>query len=387
MSNRFTAALRVLRTVILLGMAACGDDVTGDLDSGALSDAHITDGGARPDGPNFDAGSDPSDAGASDAAFAETGPDAVMTDLITEIRVTPPTTTLARGDEVALTAQAFNDRGEEVAATITWSSDDSTIVTVDASGRAIAAGAGTGIVRATSGDASGSAEIVVEPLDDYMKNYIEALFLGTGPFTPSDGAAACVTFPGRWAAYPRGTTVTIVASTTLDEGSDGVDTVALLRAAAVDVEVATLGAVRAVLTTTTDADPIPLANQATVTDHPDPISTGCAFDRGCVHSEFSDGDFTVIESNRIVLRESIQPADAYVHDTIGHGLMGMCHIDQAAIGGTSLSLMSGGPGAFTGDIADGLSPLDVAASRAVYATSLEPGARREDFVALELILP
>ena len=52
-------------------------------------------------------------------------------------------------------------------------------------------------------------------------------------------------------------------------------------------------------------------------------------------------------SSRATLRESIQPADAFVHDIIGHGVMGMCHIDQELIGGNDKSLMAGGPGAFT----------------------------------------
>jgi hypothetical protein len=47
-----------------------------------------------------------------------------------------------------------------------------------------------------------------------------------------------------------------------------------------------------------------------------------------------------------VLKQSIQPADTYVHDMIGHGIMGMCHVDHALIGGNDKSLMAGGPGTF-----------------------------------------
>ena len=67
--------------------------------------------------------------------------------------------------------------------------------------------------------------------DEFVKNYIEALFLGTGPLIPQDNFTACVTNRGQWAGFPRGTAVRVVASTTLDLGSDGVDTKQLIEAA------------------------------------------------------------------------------------------------------------------------------------------------------------
>jgi len=63
----------------------------------------------------------------------------------------------------------------------------------------------------------------------------------------------------------------------------------------------------------------------------------------------------------------------------------MCHIDQQLIGGNAVSLMAGGPGAFTGEIPDQLSPLDLAAVNAVYSSTLNPGATRSYFIQEGLI--
>ncbi len=224
-------------------------------------------------------------------------------------------------------------------------------------------------------------------LDEFTKDYIEAVFLGTGPLVPRDGFTACVTNPGRWASYPRGTRVDVVLSRTLDKGGDGVDTVQLVQAALRSVEQATLGAITTTVRTTSEDDPIPTPGQATATDHPNPVDAGCPLERGCVLFEFTDAQFTVIESARVVLKEEIQPADAFVHDLVGHGIMGMCHVDQMLVGGNDKSLMAGGPGSFSGMIPDGLSALDMAAARAVFSSGLKPGASRAEFLDAGLVNP
>ncbi len=220
-----------------------------------------------------------------------------------------------------------------------------------------------------------------------MRNYIEAIFLGSGPLIPQDNFTACVTNPGQWAGFPRGTTVHVVVSSTLDMASDGVDTKQLIEAALTTVNEATLGEIQTTFAVTEDPDPMPGLNEVTGTDHPSPQDTGCAFDRGCVHIDFTAPGSGIMISSRATQRESVQPADAFVHDIIGHGIMGMCHIDQELIGGNDKSLMAGGPGAFTGFIPDQLSTLDIAAANAVYGSSLNPGATRADFVAAGLINP
>ncbi len=223
--------------------------------------------------------------------------------------------------------------------------------------------------------------------DGFMKDYIEAIFLGTGPLIPQDGFTACPTRVGQWATFPRGTDITVIVSNTLDNGSDGEDTKLLVEQALATVSVATLGNILTVFMVTDDPDPHPGLNEVTATDHPSPQDTGCTFERGCVHIEFTEPGSGVMISSRSTLRESIQPSDAFVHDVIGHGILGMCHIDQALIGGNAKSLMAGGPGAFTGLIPDKLSELDIAAAQAVYGSSLNPGATRDDFVNAGLINP
>ncbi len=49
--------------------------------------------------------------------------------------------------------------------------------------------------------------------------------------------------------------------------------------------------------------------------------------------------------------------------------------------------MSRGAGVFSGETATELTPLDVAAAKAVYGSPLDPGATRNDFIELRLIDP
>jgi hypothetical protein len=63
-------------------------------------------------------------------------------------------------------------------------------------------------------------------------------------------------------------------------------------------------------------------------------------DNGCtIHDLAALG---VLRSSRAV-QTSSQTPNAFAHDIVGHGIMGMCHVDGNLIGGAGLSLMSGGP--------------------------------------------
>ncbi len=77
----------------------------------------------------------------------------------------------------------------------------------------------------------------------------------------------------------------------------------------------------------------------------------------------------------------------YVHDVVGHGIIGMCHIDARRICGPENSLMSRGADVFSGETAAALTALDVAAAKAVYASKLDPDATRDDFIKHRLIDP
>ena len=223
-------------------------------------------------------------------------------------------------------------------------------------------------------------------LTRFQKDYVEALFLGSGPLIPQDGAVACMGALGAWTAFPEGTQLDVIVSNTVDVSGPGEDTQQFIRNALEDISFATQGWLEVTMMTTDDPDPIPMDGQVSSTDHPDPISQGCSFQRGCTLSGYRDpGVFTILSWTRAVQLESIQPADAFVHDLIGHGIMGLCHIDQGLIGGNPVSLMSGGPGSFSGLIADKLSEADLIATRAVYGAGLPVGARRPVFLAADLV--
>ena len=76
--------------------------------------------------------------------------------------VRPAADTLLAGDTLRLAAEAFDANGHPVAgAEFAWSSSDSAVAAVDTAGLATAAGPGRAAVTATSGDASGQAELLV----------------------------------------------------------------------------------------------------------------------------------------------------------------------------------------------------------------------------------
>jgi len=205
---------------------------------------------------------------------------------------------------------------------------------------------------------------------------VEALFLGSGPLIPTDGFVACPT-QGVWSGFPRGTTVRVIVSTTVSE-----DKREAIRQVLEQIPEATNGAIGTTFELTDDPNPIPDINEVTSTSHPDPVSQGCPSEVGCtIHSFLAPGVFA---SSRAV-QPSTQTVNAYVHDVVGHGILGMCHIDGNLIDGPQNSLMSGGPGVFSGDIAAQLTTLDIEAAKAVYGSSLDPGATRDDFLLEELI--
>lgn len=172
-----------------------------------------------------------------------------------------------------------------------------------------------------------------------------ATFLGSGPLS----ARACPDI-GTWSGFPRGTS----------------------------------GDIQTVFELTDEADPIPGLNEVTSTSHANPSTEGCASDVGCTIPTFSD--VGVLASSRAV-QPSTQTVQAYVHDVIGHGVLGLCHIDGNLIGGPELSLMSGGEGIFSGEIAGELTMLDIESAILVYASSLQLGAVRSDFAQEGLVSP
>ncbi len=129
----------------------------------------------------------------------------------------------------------------------------------------------------------------------------------------------------------------MIVSNTLNNGSNGEDTKQLIERALATASIATPGNIRTVFMITDNPDPIPGLNEVTATDHPSPQDTGCTFERGCVHIELTESGSGVMISSRSTLRESIQPSDAFVHNVIGHGILGMCYIDRKLIEGNDKS--------------------------------------------------
>ena len=215
-------------------------------------------------------------------------------------------------------------------------------------------------------------------LNSFMRDYIEALFLGTGVLTPTDGVRGCPRSFGTWQGFPAGTAVQVVVSSSVPVASANA-----LATAVTTVSSASAGSLSATISQTTDANPMPSINQVSATLHSNPQSLGCGFPQGCTIFNFVPGTaFT--QSARSILVTGQTPA-AFVHDAVGHGVMGLCHVDGNLIGGPGLSLMSYGPGIFSNQLPTQLSAYDLVATRAVFSSGLTVGATREDFLRMGLV--
>jgi hypothetical protein len=133
---------------------------------------------------------------------------------------------------------------------------------------------------------------------------------------------------------------------------------------------------------TPENDPRTGFNEVTVTEVPQPRLLGCSSNAGCVQYNFAGRGLLM---GARVIGAPGRSVSAYVHDVVGHGVLGLCHIDARQIGGAEASLMSGGPGVEPGGGAPGLTALDLDAISAVYASSISPGASRSAFLAARLV--
>jgi hypothetical protein len=205
---------------------------------------------------------------------------------------------------------------------------------------------------------------------------IDALFLGSGPLIPRNGVTECP-FPGVWSGYPRGSVVRVRLSTRLPPA-----VVDALRQAVAPVAEATARALTLRVERTAEADPQPGVDEVTVTEHPLPRAAGCGSDAGCVDYRFAGRG--LLMGARVVEGPG-QGVARYARDVVGHAILGLCAIDARRVGGAEQSLMSGGVGVGPGAGASSLTPLDLDAVRAVYASGLSPGAPRAAFLAARLV--
>jgi len=237
--------------------------------------------------------------------------------------------------------------------------------------------------RNQAGTSAVSNEVRIESVD--LRNVIDALYFGGGPLVPRDGLRFCVSASGRWITYPAGATVrVIISASTVSAAAQQ----AVQRAA--DQWIATtLGTNSVIVQLTGDPDPRPGHNEVTIATHPDPVSQGCSFDRGCTILTIRASVLTAARS--LIGPPNANNTAAFPHDAVGHGALGMCHIDAGLIGGARNTLMGGGPNVFSCPspsdtcIADALTPLDAAAATAVYASGLPRGAERSLFLAAGLV--
>jgi hypothetical protein len=207
-------------------------------------------------------------------------------------------------------------------------------------------------------------------------NVVDALLLGTGPYIPRDGSPDCP-LQGFWSGYPRGTVVRMRVSSRVPGPVQ-----AGLADAVEPLAGATGGALTVVIQTTPEVDPQPGVNEVTVAEAALPRAAGCPSDAGCVQYRFA-GRGLLMGAQVVAPRG--QSVGAYVHDAVGHGVLGLCHIDARLIGGAENSLMSDGVGVSPGSGAPSLTGLDLEAIRAVYASSVNPGAARSAFLAARLV--
>jgi hypothetical protein len=208
-----------------------------------------------------------------------------------------------------------------------------------------------------------------------LQPVIEALFLGSGPLVPRNRATGCFR-NGYWHVFPPGTVVLRVSTTVPASARQA------LEASASQLGPVTRGALQVAVETTDDPLPMPGPGEVTVTAHPDPVSQGCPLAIGCTFPIF--GGVGLLQGARAVLPPG-QTTSAFVHDAIGHGVLGLCHLDGSLAGGPALSLMSAGPGVFSDQIAPLLSERDLRAIHAVYVAGLERGGPRASFADLGLV--
>src|SRR6266404_257932 len=118
------------------------------------------------------------------------------------------------------------------------------------------------------------------------------------------------------------------------------DKLAAIRTTMDHVADATAGAIQVTFVQTSNSDPIPSRNQVTSTTTENAGALGCASNNGCtIHTFVNPSSPGLFLSSR-ALQPASQSPNAYAHDPIGHGVIGLCHPDGDLIGGASLSLMS-----------------------------------------------
>lgn len=172
-----------------------------------------------------------------------------------------------------------------------------------------------------------------------LGDYVEALFLGSGPLIPvsNDPNLSCPR-RGVWSAFPRGTTIRNRVSAQIPAQG-----LATIRATLDQVSVATVGVLSTSVEVVPEDAPVPgdsqvvhvtlrsVAEATVICGSPSVACIGYPsrpFTGGVIRWSAGYYDIT-----------NILGTVPYAHE-LGHGLFGLCHINQDSIGGSQHSLMT-----------------------------------------------
>lgn len=250
-------------------------------------------------------------------------------------------------------------------------------LTTSKSATRLASCAGIAVTLLLGGCGGGGPTAPTGPPAFEPKDFVEALFLGTGPLAdPASRGCRGVLMDG-WAP---GSVIRVRISTTLSaverEGAMG---------PLAQLPDATDGMVSATVEFTDERLPFPRAGEITVTSVVDPVAVGCPPNSSLCTIFTSVGPGGSIGSARIVGRVG-NLGGGYSHE-MGHAALGFCHINPKSDifnnqpGRSPSTVMGFGSGA------KALSDQDFDATRSAYDAGLHVGASRREFLAAQLINP
>ena len=218
-----------------------------------------------------------------------------------------------------------------------------------------------------------------------FQNFIEALFLGTGPLEAPNDPLPCVNIApgvtrGVLHGFARGANVPVRVASALSGSVQN-----LLREQVATIPVATVGRLNTTFELSADPDPPQRDSEIVLAFSPDTVRL-CGNALACGQIPFLS--LGLMRSAKFTYSPTIGDVPA-VHE-VAH-LLGMCHVSAELIGGRPTNSLMGrfavlptsGPPSHD----PRLTPWDIEALKAVYGSSLQPGAVRSDFVAAGLATP
>lgn len=210
-----------------------------------------------------------------------------------------------------------------------------------------------------------------------FQDYIEAIFLDSGPVRAIRGSGDACILPGggRLIGFPRGSTVRARIWTAISGGN---------RAAIEDtlgqVSDATGGAINTAVESTDESNPSPRDNEIVFGS----IENDPRCPLGCARPSYiSPGVLRWVRA--LFTRAIIDSGNTapFAHET-AHAALGMCHVNSDGIGGDQNSIMATRPGGTRG-LPSRLTPWDVEVTKAVYNAGLNPGTTRDAFSRAGLV--